>query len=151
MREGQINSLRQAEELFESAKTNVHLLEISKYLVKNMNAVGVAFKNGWLNGADEHDTEYGTKYVELRDKYGDTLFPGTKITESVFDEYIGEYQPQMGTLPELLDALKCGYDFSTETGVIIYRSILGSLELGNSMLEQEIINVLDELNPYKKH
>lgn len=44
MREGQINSLRQAEELFESAKTNPHHLELSKYLIHNMNSIGVALK-----------------------------------------------------------------------------------------------------------
>lgn len=111
MREDQINSLRQAEELFESAKTNVHLLEISKYLVKNMNAIQGAIERGWTIGADDNDTEYMKQYLELRDEYAPVLF----------SEYItvnGTYHPP-ASHETIIDAIKCGYDFNSECGKII--------------------------------
>lgn len=156
MREGQINSLIQAEELFESAKTNQHHLELAKYLVINMNSIFYAFKKGWMDKASESDIEYGTKYVKLRDEYCEILFPGSEVTNSQFEDFNGEYSPKLGTPDELLEAIKSGYDFSTETGIIIFNTIYTTFKFSvqlttsgetseQSNKVQEIVSVMDEL------
>ena len=111
MREGQINSLRQAEELLVSAQTNPHHLELSKYLVRNMNSIEGAIKQGWTKDADEHDSEYMEKYLELRNKYAPELFPESRTNS-------GLYHPSYSKVITI-EAIKSGFDFSNENGRII--------------------------------
>lgn len=111
MREGQINSLRQAEELFESAKTNPHHMELAKYLVRNMNSVEGAINRGWTKNADEEDTEYMKQYLALRDVHAPVMF-ADYVTMS------GLYHPTYSD-ESIVDAIKCGYNFESECGNII--------------------------------
>lgn len=150
MREGQINSLRQAEELFESAKTNPHHLELSKYLVRNMNSIEGAINRGWTEGADEHDTEYMKQYLALRDVHAPVLF-SDYITSS------GLYHPKYSD-EVIFDAINCGYNFESECGNIIKGMIKSHYGLisnayhterfpEQAALAVEVLNVLYEVSP----
>jgi len=150
MREGQIKSLLQAEELLEGAKTNPLHMELAKYLVKNMNAIEGAIKRGWTEGADEHDTEYMNKYLELRDTYAPVLF-SDYVTSS------GLYHPNYSD-EVIVDAINCGYNFESECGNIIKGMIKSHYGLISNAYHTErfpeqaafaveVLNVLYEVSP----
>lgn len=62
MKESQRNSLKQSQELLESAITNHLYKEIAKYLINNMNAIAGSMKLGWLKFIQISYVDYCDRY-----------------------------------------------------------------------------------------
>lgn len=113
MKESQRNSLKQSQELLESAITNHLHKEIAKYLINNMNAIAGSMKRGWLNGASSDDMEYVQHYLALRDKYAGKLYPESLLGEQGHDFYCPEFDDSI-----IIESLQ-SYDFDNEAGKLI--------------------------------